>query len=85
MVQIVSQFIPPGPGYTNCVTWTNFWIHLSQSSSTSLDAVGIISNTLPDLDYLLLEKTDLTEPSWTVIQTLTATSSITPFTVTNAG
>ena len=74
---------PPASGYTPCQTWTNAWIHL-ENSSTANEVIGIISNTLPGIDYILLCKTNLTDAVWTPIQVLTATGSITPFTVATA-
>jgi hypothetical protein len=71
---------PPASGYTPCQTWTNAWIHL-ENSSTANEVIGIISNTLPGIDYILLCKSNLIDAIWTPVQVLTATSSITPFTV----
>ncbi len=52
-----GEFLPPS-GYTNCKTWTNFWLEISNSS----DVISItISNTLPGLSYILLETTNLTQ------------------------
>jgi hypothetical protein len=53
---------------------TNFGLAISARSNV-IDLT--ISNTLPGMSYLLMEKTNLTAPSWTVIQTLTATGSST--------
>ncbi len=74
-------FIPPTNGYVPCETWTNFWLEISRSSNV----IEItISNTLPGMSYQLREKTNLTQSSWTFIQTLTATGT-TVATNVNAG
>jgi outer membrane protein assembly factor BamB len=75
-------FNPPASGYTNCETYTNFWLKISQASN-SIQVV--ISNTLPGMSYLLLEKTNLLNPYWTVIQELTATNSSTTASNISAG
>ncbi len=81
----VPTFTPPGFGFTNCDTWTNFWLVMSQTNSTTNLAIGAISNTLPGLQYWLLATTNLADPHWTVIQMLTASNSYTPFSVTTGG
>ncbi|MGA2751808.1 MAG: PQQ-binding-like beta-propeller repeat protein, partial [Verrucomicrobiota bacterium] len=75
-------FNPPGGGYTNCETYTNFWLKISQASDT---IQIVISNTLPGMSYLLLEKTNLLNPYWTAVQELTATGSTTTATNISAG
>ena len=66
-----GEFLPPS-GYTNCKTWTNFWLEISNSS----DVISItISNTLPGLSYILLETTNLTNPDWVPIQTNAASGT----------
>lgn len=64
----------PSDGYTPCVTWTNFWLLVSNNSS---GVTVTISNTLAGLQYVLLQKQTLTDPSWTTVQTLTATGPMT--------
>ncbi len=52
-------FTPPGSGYTNCETWTNFWLEIANSSNTIQIT---ISNTLAGMSYNLLETTNLNNP-----------------------
>ena len=78
---LLAGFTPPGSGYTNCETWTNFWLRISASS----DIITItISNTLPGLAYNLYETTRLPASPWTLLGTLTA-SGFTTTTNINAG
>ncbi len=68
----VRTFTPPAGGYTACETWTNFWLKISAGSG----GIAItISNTLPGMSYYLLEKTNLNDPDWVPVQTLTATGN----------
>jgi outer membrane protein assembly factor BamB len=60
----------PGSGYTNCETWTNFFLLISTSSG---GVYVTISNTLPGLSYVLLESTTLMPANWEPVGTNTAT------------
>jgi outer membrane protein assembly factor BamB len=71
---VIVSFTPPASGYFPCQTWTNFWLEFQASA----DVLNItISNTLAGMSYILLAKTNLNDPEWVPIQTLTATGPTT--------
>jgi hypothetical protein len=67
---------------TNATDITEFGLKISARTNV-IDVT--ISNTVPGVVYLLEEKTNLTNPSWTVIQTLTASGTSTVASPISAG
>ncbi len=66
------HFNPPGPGYTNCVTWQEFWCSAIAVGSGGLYVT--LSNTLPGVTYQLQETTDLANSSWVDVAEAAATN-----------